>query len=230
VGAALGKVVRLDDREAAPLVKVALGGFRVTRNERTDAFGVARSRRGSDASTPSIRRSLVARVRGHSDPCTEKFFVENTPPDPAEWSRIVDPTRRITTALRELYTYFGDHEGLVVNVWRDYVADPERVGQGFATYLGAVRGVLAVGWKAPAARRKTLSAAIAHATSVETWQSLVREQGLRIPEAVDLMVALTRHAAVSRRGSAPAAVRRKETRAGEDRYPQNERLALRRGS
>ncbi|MGH2824481.1 MAG: hypothetical protein ACRDLY_15995 [Thermoleophilaceae bacterium] len=42
------------------------------------------------------------------------------------------------------------------------------------------------------AHRRRTAAAVGHALSLDTWRSLVREQGLSEAEAVELMAALAR--------------------------------------
>jgi hypothetical protein len=48
-------------------------------------------------------------------------------------------------------------------------------------------------------KRKRVAAALGHALQFETWRSLVREQGLRNEDAVELMVALVDAAGELRR-------------------------------
>jgi hypothetical protein len=56
-------------------------------------------------------------------------------------------------------------------------------------------GVLLEGWGVRGRRRDVLRAAIAHATSVTTWQSLVAQQGLTEQEAVGILVGMVHAAA-----------------------------------
>ena len=56
--------------------------------------------------------------------------------------------------------------------------------------LDWVADSLMTGRKLRGSRRKRVRAAIAHALALETWRSLVREQGLSDDEAADLMASL----------------------------------------
>ncbi len=58
--------------------------------------------------------------------------------------------------------------------------------------------VLAEGWAVRGRRREILRAAIGHAVSVSTWQSLIQNQRLSEPEAVELLVGLVVGAAEQR--------------------------------
>lgn len=121
------------------------------------------------------------------------------PPDSKPWRRISDPAERLAVALRELYAYFSvAGPGLIV-IMRDAPLlrpelrpDPSRVD-----LLHAMTDVLVEGWGVRGRRRGVVRAAIAHATSVTTWQSLVAQQGLTEQEAVALLVGLVRAATKS---------------------------------
>lgn len=114
------------------------------------------------------------------------------PPDPAPWRAIGDPAERLACALNELYAYYERLEPLLANVLRDAAEMPvvAEMNDYRVRYLEGVRDLLARGWP-PAARRRR---AIGHALEFGTWQSLVRRQGCRRAEAVDLMGALVRAA------------------------------------
>lgn len=61
--------------------------------------------------------------------------------------------------------------------------------------LRAAPGVLAEGWGTRAHRIRLLRAALSHAVSVETWQSLVQQHGLEDGEAIELLVVMVQVAA-----------------------------------
>lgn len=119
-------------------------------------------------------------------------------PDSKEWRRIADPAERLAVALRELYAHYRvAGRGLVV-IMRDapllrpgLLPSPNR-----GDLIRATNGVLLEGWGVRGRRRDVLRAAIAHATSITTWQSLVDQQGLADEEAVALLVELVRAAAM----------------------------------
>lgn len=113
-------------------------------------------------------------------------------PDGASWRVIKDPARRLKVALRELYSYYRETGPGLVVVMRDapllrpgLIPSPSR-----ADHMHALNTVLLEGWGARGRRREVLRAAIAHATSPMTWQSLVRQQGLGDDEAVALLTAM----------------------------------------
>ena len=67
--------------------------------------------------------------------------------------------------------------------------------------------VLLEGWKARGQQRRVLAAALAHVTSVTTWQSLVRDHGLAEDEATELLqLAAMVLAVASGRASAASSV------------------------
>lgn len=61
--------------------------------------------------------------------------------------------------------------------------------------LRAAAGVLAEGWGVRGRRRALLQAALNHAVSVETWQSLAQQQGLKDAESIELLMAMVKAAA-----------------------------------
>jgi AcrR family transcriptional regulator len=113
-------------------------------------------------------------------------------PSAAGWRRITDPAERLAVALRELYAFYRiAGRGLVV-IMRDapllraeLLPTPNRADQ-----MRAMNDALLVGWGLRGRRKATLRAAIAHATSVVTWQSLVDQQGLSEEEAIRLLTAM----------------------------------------
>lgn len=117
-------------------------------------------------------------------------------PDSAAWSRIADPATRLRAALRELYAYYAiAGDGLVV-ILRDLPSMPAElwVSPNRTEMLRAMVPVLTRGWGARGRQVSVGRAAIEHALSVFTWQSLVRRGGLADGEAVDVLVALVSRA------------------------------------
>lgn len=119
------------------------------------------------------------------------------PPDPEKWRRIADPKTRLRVGLGELYRYYREAgRGLAVVVRDGPLLRPELTrlpGRGDALRL--IPGVLLEGWNAQGRTRAILAAAIVHATSVSTWESLVERQGLSDEEATSLLVGLVTSAA-----------------------------------
>lgn len=121
--------------------------------------------------------------------CTTHGLIRWPLPDAAAWSRIDDPGERLRSALRELYAYYGvAGDGLVV-ILRDLPRMPSelRVSPNRTEVLRAMVPVLARGWGARGRRATVGRAAIEHALSVFTWDSLVQRGGLTDEEAVELL-------------------------------------------
>jgi AcrR family transcriptional regulator len=124
--------------------------------------------------------------------CTGHTMEKWPPPDPSRWRAVSDPVERLSIALRVLYDFYGvAGRGLVV-IMRDapllrpgLLPTPSR-----ADLLRALNDTLIEGWGVHGRQREILRAAIAHATSVTTWESLVSQHGLTDPEAVALLTAM----------------------------------------
>jgi AcrR family transcriptional regulator len=140
--------------------------------------------------------------------CTRDAMEKWPTPDSKGWRRIADPVERLEVALRELYAHYRvAGRGLVV-IMRDapllrpgLLPTPNR-----GDLMRAINGELMEGWGVRGRRRDVVRAAVAHATSITTWQSLVDQQGLTDDEAVRLLIELVRAAAtVSSRRADPLA-------------------------
>jgi len=115
-------------------------------------------------------------------------------PDPSRWAEISGPEERLTRALSEVYAYFGDNEALLTNVLRDTPLDPvlQENNIFFFRHWEAMRDTIADAFEAGGARREALLAAIALALDLQTWRTLVRQQGLDDDRAIELMVGTVR--------------------------------------
>jgi AcrR family transcriptional regulator len=129
--------------------------------------------------------------------CSGHVREEVPPPDPAAWRSVADPEERLEVALRDLYGYYERLEPLLDNVQRDAAVMPvvAEMNAYRMRYLEQIRDLLVEGWPARGAARARLRRAIGHALEFRTWQSLVRRQGCRADEAIQLMLALARAAA-----------------------------------
>jgi AcrR family transcriptional regulator len=125
--------------------------------------------------------------------CSGQWLSRQVLPDPHKWDAHDDPLGVLRSGLSDIYRYFRDGEPMLTSVLRDATAVPARVT---ATRLAQERE-----WRKrltrglPGRRRKTVQAAVAHATSFGTWRSLCVDHGLSNGSAVDLMVAMTAAAA-----------------------------------
>jgi AcrR family transcriptional regulator len=124
-------------------------------------------------------------------------------PDPTSWRSIADPGERLETALRELYDYYERLEPLLENVQRDAAVMPLVADMNAyrVRYLEEIRDVLLGAWTTRGGAKARLRRAIGHALEFRTWQSLVRRQGCRPNEAVQLMLAFVRAAASDQAGT-----------------------------
>lgn len=124
--------------------------------------------------------------------CTAHTMAMWPLPETAAWRALKDPARRLDLALRDLYAYYRKAGAGLAVVLRD--APFLRPGlvppTGRAERMRAIDQALLEGWGARGRRLAMLRAAIAHATSVMTWRSLVAEQGLADDEAVALLEAM----------------------------------------
>jgi hypothetical protein len=123
------------------------------------------------------------------------------PPDPTAWRSISDPGARLETALRELYGYYERLESLLENLQRDVMPMVAEMNAYRVRYLEEVRDLLLQAWPTRGGARARLRRAIGHALEFRTWQSLVRRQGCRTNEAVELMLAFVRAAASDEAGA-----------------------------
>jgi AcrR family transcriptional regulator len=178
--------------EAAVALHSTLGPARATVTAIAERAGVTR---------PTVYahfpddRSLFQACSGH---------VRETvpPPDPSAWRSISDPGERLETALRDLYCYYGRLEPLLENVQRDAAVMPivAEMNAYRVRLLEEIRDLLLEAWPTRRARAR-LRRAIGHALEFRTWQSLVRRQGCRTNEAVELMLAFVCAAASNEAGA-----------------------------
>jgi AcrR family transcriptional regulator len=112
------------------------------------------------------------------------------PPDLTAWRSISSPGERFETALRELYGYYERLEPLLQNVQRDAAVMPivAELNDYRVRYLEEARNLLLEAWTTRGGTRARLRQAIGHALEFSTWQSLVRRQGCRPNQAVQLML------------------------------------------
>jgi AcrR family transcriptional regulator len=138
------------------------------------------------------------------DACSAHYLAANPPPDPASWSAVPDPGERLRRALRDLYAFFRRTERMLENISRDaaLVESLETSVAQFRAYLEAVATAIVAGRPERGGARRRVQAAVGHAVSFPTWQSLVREQGLNDAEAAALMVALVESAGAARSAEA----------------------------
>lgn len=128
--------------------------------------------------------------------CSSHWREDHPLPDPAAWSGIGDPRRRLREALLAIYSYFRDGAPMLERVLRDEDEVPAlaEVMEPWWEYMGEVAGGLAAGWGVGAERQRLVRAAVGHALRFSTWRSLTAE-GLSDEEAAGLMKPLVERAA-----------------------------------
>jgi AcrR family transcriptional regulator len=163
---------------------------------RTTVSGVARE--------AGVQRATVYRhfptEESLFDACTAHYWARHPLPDPANWAAIRDPDTRLRHALREMYVFFDEVEPMLENTARDAPRVPAMATarERFLGYLDAVIDAIAAGRRERGAARRRMHAALGHAVSFPTWQSLVRFQGLDEGEAVAVMAAMVEAAGSAR--------------------------------
>ena len=107
-------------------------------------------------------------------------------PDPSAWRAVPDLGVRARRALSELYAWYADAGHELLPIHRDVAYVPPearaRIADAGAEPVNAIAGSDGSDLT-PRGRR--IRAIAAHLTRLETWQSLVVEQGLTTEEAVD---------------------------------------------
>jgi AcrR family transcriptional regulator len=179
------------------------------------SVGPARTTLSAVAERAGVQRATLYRhfpdEEALFDACSAHWAAQNPLPDLAGWAAIADPEKRLRVALSALYVWYERGQEMLERTTRDAALVPamrpavERMGGWFAD---AVATILC-GRPERGARRRRVEAAVGHAVSFVTWRSLVRDQGLSVSEAVNLMHGLVALAATARqqRGRSPAAPR-----------------------
>ena len=132
--------------------------------------------------------------------CTAHYWAANPMPDPVAWSTISGSEARLRYALGEIYALFRRTEGMLEKTSRDapLVEAMAKPVAEFRGYLNAAAAAIIAGRAERGEARRRVQAAIGHAVSFPTWQSLVRQQGLEEAEAVAVMAALVESAGGAR--------------------------------
>lgn len=109
-------------------------------------------------------------------------------PEADPWLAIADPTARLRAGLTELYAYYRVNARLLGNIYRDMPMFADVGGtEQFDERMTGMFGALARDWTVPDEVRSSVTAAVAHAMSFETWRSLT-QGGISDDQARDMMV------------------------------------------
>jgi AcrR family transcriptional regulator len=106
------------------------------------------------------------------DACSSHWFVENPPPDPADWQKVDDPAERTEKALKEMYDYFDRGKEMLGKVLRDAPVVPAMGSirdQKWTPMLEGMVEILANGWTGSQSR---IRASLRVALDFFTWESL----------------------------------------------------------
>ena len=126
--------------------------------------------------------------------CTAHHLEQNPLPDPSRWAEFSGPEERLRRALSEVYAFYGGNEALLTNVLRDTPLDPvlQENNVFLFRHWEAMRDTIADAFEASGERHEALLGAIALALDLQTWRTLVGQQGLEDDRAVELMVGMVR--------------------------------------
>ena len=126
--------------------------------------------------------------------CTAHHLERNPLPDPSRWAEISGPEERLRRALSEVYAWYGGNEELLTNVLRDTPLDPVLQENNLFLFRlwEAMRDTIADAFEASGERHEALLAAIALALDLQTWRTLVRQQGLDEDRTIELMIGMVR--------------------------------------
>jgi hypothetical protein len=97
-------------------------------------------------------------------------------------------------ALSEVYAYYAGNEAMLTNVLRDMPLDPvlQENNVLLLRHWEAMRETIADAFEASGEQNDALLGAIALALELQTWRTLVGQQGLEDDRAVELMVGMVR--------------------------------------
>jgi AcrR family transcriptional regulator len=160
------------------------------------SVGPARTTISAVADRAGVQRATVYRHFPDEESlftaCSGHFAAMNPPPDLTAWGDEKDVDARLRRALTEMYSWYARTEPMLENVLRDAPRVPA-MGAAVArrlAYLEMVIDAVLTGRRERGHARRRVKAAITHAFEFPTWQSLVRENGLKDAEAVSLMAAM----------------------------------------
>jgi AcrR family transcriptional regulator len=118
--------------------------------------------------------------------CSAHWEATHPAPDPALWSGITDPHRRLQRALGAVYGWYDEVGNDVERFVRDAPISPATAEQ-WDRWESGLRQT-ADSLAATLGGSRTVRAAVGHAIAFETWRSLVRREGLTKSQAVRAML------------------------------------------
>lgn len=155
-------------------------------------LGPARTTVSAVAARAGVTRATVYRHFDDEESlflaCSRQWLSRQQLPEPDSWGLIEDPFERLRTGLVDIYRFYRRGEQMMTNIHRDVSVVPAVVVTARRSREQLWQDTLLA--PQPGHRRKTVRAAVAHATAFTTWQSLCRAQGLSDRSAVELMVGM----------------------------------------
>ncbi len=132
--------------------------------------------------------------------CTAHYWARHPLPDIETWKATRDCGERLHLGLSDFYAFFSKNEEMLDKTSRDAHLVPAMDAQrlAFLGFIEAAAGILVAGRPERGAARRRVSAAVAHALSFATWQSLARGEGLSNAETVALMTTMVEGAGRAR--------------------------------
>ena len=156
------------------------------------SLGPARTTVSAVADRAGVTRATVYRHFANEESlfiaCSRQWLSRQQLPEPDAWGLIEDPVERLRTGLVDIYGFYRRGQQMMAHIHHDVGIVP--------AVVVAARRSREQRWLntllAPQAghRRKVVRAAVAHAMTFTTWQSLCDAQGLSDRSAVELMVGM----------------------------------------
>lgn len=128
------------------------------------------------------------------DACSGAYAVDHPPPDIGAALAEPDPIRRLRAVLLTLFGYYRATEPMTAQLLRSaetHARTRERM-RAYSDMVEMTAKMLAPALVADQSREHIVAAAVRHALSFTTWQSLASEGGLTDDEASDVLVELVR--------------------------------------
>jgi AcrR family transcriptional regulator len=158
-----------------------------------ETVGPARTTVSGIAHEAGVQRATVYRHFPDEDAlidaCSSHWISIHPPPDPGPWMAIEDPDERLRIALGDMYAYYETTGETLEKLVHDAPRVPaiaERMRLR-TDALDRLADLLMTGRGLRGTRRKQVRAAIGHSLQLETWRSLVGEQGLSPDDAAELI-------------------------------------------
>jgi len=161
-----------------------------------ETVGPARTTVSAIADAAGVQRATVYRHFPDEDAlidaCSSHWATLHPAPDPTPWLEVADPDERLRAAVSGFYDFYAETGETLEKLIRDAPRVPAIAirMQALSEMLDHLADLLMEGRGLRGTKRKRVRAAIGHALRLETWRSLVRDQGLSNDEAVDLVAKL----------------------------------------